>query len=63
MYEEFFGMKQRPFTVPSPRSELYYPSRVLEPARQTIERTVERAEGSALVVGPGRHRQDDALPA
>jgi len=51
MYEEFFGMKQRPFTA-SPRNELYYPSRILEPARQTIERTIERAEGSALVVGP-----------
>ncbi len=51
MYEEFFGMKQRPFCA-APRSELYFPSRVIEPARQTIERTIERAEGSALVVGP-----------
>ena len=51
MYEEFFGMKQRPFCA-APRGELYFPSRIIEPARQTIERTIERAEGSALVVGP-----------
>jgi len=51
MYEEFFALNERPFTA-APRTELYFPSRIVEPARQMLERTIERAEGASLIVGP-----------
>lgn len=51
MYESFFKLSQRPF-VAAPRVDRYFPGGVIEHARQTLTRTIERAEGSALVIGP-----------
>jgi type II secretory pathway predicted ATPase ExeA len=51
MYESFFGCRQRPFTA-SPQVERYFPGRTIDAARQTVERCIGRAEGTALVVGP-----------
>lgn len=51
MYEDFFGLKARPF--PSlPRTDLYFPATAIENARQTLLRCVGRGEGPAVIVGP-----------
>lgn len=51
MYESFFECRQRPFAA-APLVERYYPGRTIDAARHAIERCVERAEGTVLVVGP-----------
>lgn len=51
MYEAFFGLLQRPFAaVPSVQS--YYPAEVIEQSRVSLLRTIERAEGIGLIIGP-----------
>ena len=47
MYENFFGIAQRPFAA-APSADCYIPVASLEQARQTVVRCVERAEGPAL---------------
>ena len=51
MYEDFFGLRQRPFT-PAPQVNRYFPAETIEQARVTVARCLDRAEGVAVVVGP-----------
>jgi type II secretory pathway predicted ATPase ExeA len=51
MYESFFHMKQRPFAA-APRIDRYFPGSAIEAARQALARSIDRAEGAALLVGP-----------
>ncbi len=51
MYEEFFGLKDRPF-VPVPLAKRYFPAKAAENARQTLARCIERCEGIGLLIGP-----------
>jgi len=51
MYESFFELTQRPFAA-APRVDRYFPGRSIEPARTAIERAIERAEGTSIVIGP-----------
>jgi len=50
MYESFFHLQSRPFAA-APVVEAYFPARSIEQARQTLIRTVDRAEGPGLVIG------------
>lgn len=51
MYEDFFGLSSRPFSA-VPQVGHYYPGEVIEAARETLARSIERAEGVGMVVGP-----------
>jgi type II secretory pathway predicted ATPase ExeA len=51
MYEAYFGLGRRPFSS-VPRVDHYFPAAVIEAARQTLIRCVERAEGVGIVIGP-----------
>ncbi len=51
MYEGFFGFHKRPFAA-VPQTDLYYPAKAIEAARQTLFRCVQRTEGPCLVIGP-----------
>ncbi len=51
MYENFFGLSERPFAVP-PLAKRYFPATAIELARQTLVRCAQRAEGIGLVTGP-----------
>ena len=51
MYEDFFGLKDRPYLAAA-RIDRYYPAASIEQARQAVSRSVERANGFAVVVGP-----------
>lgn len=51
MYETFFHFKARPFLA-APRVDRYFPGAAIENARQNLTRTIERAEGPGLLVGP-----------
>jgi len=51
MYEAYFGLSRRPF-LSVPQVDHYYPGTAIEAARQTLARSIERAEGVGMVVGP-----------
>ncbi|MCG8583787.1 MAG: AAA family ATPase, partial [Pirellulales bacterium] len=51
MYEEFLGLKGRPFLAAA-RVDRYYPAASIEQARQQLARSIERADGFGVVVGP-----------
>ena len=51
MYETCFDLTERPFAS-IPRVDHYYPAAVVDAARGTLTRCVERGEGAAMVVGP-----------
>ncbi len=51
MYETTYGLTERPFQ-PIPQSRYYFPSRVAEQCRTTLERVIDRGEGPALLIGP-----------
>ncbi|MDX1947028.1 MAG: AAA family ATPase [Pirellulaceae bacterium] len=51
MYESFFQLSHRPFAA-APTAEAFVATRSADEARQTLIRTVERAEGPGLVIGP-----------
>lgn len=51
MYEGFFGLQKRPF-VSVPRTDLYFAGKVVESARLTLTRCIQRAEGPCLLIGP-----------
>jgi type II secretory pathway predicted ATPase ExeA len=51
MYEAFFGLSSRPFASVA-RTDQYFPGQAIEAARQTLARSIERAEGVGMVVGP-----------
>lgn len=51
MQETVFKLTERPFSV-DVRVERYFPAESIEAARTSIARTIERAEGCSLIVGP-----------
>jgi len=51
MYEIFFELQSRPF-LPAPHTARYYPAEVIENARRTLGRCIDRGEGAGLIVGP-----------
>lgn len=51
MYEEFFKLRRRPF-ISAPQTDHYFPAAVIDSARQTLERLIERGEGPGLIIGP-----------
>ncbi len=51
MYEAFFKFHSRPF-VSAPQPKSYFPATVIEAARTTLERLVDRGEGPGLIIGP-----------
>ncbi len=51
MYEAYFDLAGRPFAS-IPRLDHYYPAAVIEAARNTLARCVDRGEGVAMIVGP-----------
>src|SRR5437763_1503421 len=51
MYESYFRLSHRPFG-PAPHADAYIAAGSLEPARQTLVRCIDRAEGPGLLVGP-----------
>lgn len=51
MYESFFRFTSRPF-VAAPLVSSYFASESAELARQTLTRSIDRAEGPGLIIGP-----------
>jgi len=51
MYEAAFKFRTRPFS-PVPQPKHYFPTEVIENARRSLERVIERGEGPGLVIGP-----------
>lgn len=51
MYETYYNFAERPF-VSVPRIDHYYPAAVIDSARNTLIRCVNRGEGVAMIVGP-----------
>ena len=51
MYETYFNLTERPFAS-VPRADHYYPASVIDAARNTLTRCIDRGEGAALIVGP-----------
>ncbi len=51
MYEAFFGLRSRPFLA-APQTSRYFPATVIENARNSLIRCIERGEGVGLVIGP-----------
>lgn len=49
MYESKLGFTTRPFTT-TPRPDWYFPMEEIETARTTLIRTIERAEGTGLLI-------------
>ncbi len=50
MYEAYFGLHQRPFTV-APEADRYFAATASESARMSLARAIERAEGIGLLIG------------
>ncbi len=50
MYEATYGLTERPFQ-PIPQTRYYFPGRVVEEARATLERVIDRGEGPGVVIG------------
>jgi type II secretory pathway predicted ATPase ExeA len=51
MYETFFAMRTRAFPSLA-RADLYVPVAAIEDARKTALRSIQRAEGLAMIIGP-----------
>jgi type II secretory pathway predicted ATPase ExeA len=51
MYEKCFGLKARPFLA-APREDRCHSNRLMDCARQTLSRSIERGEGPGLLIGP-----------
>jgi type II secretory pathway predicted ATPase ExeA len=51
MYEKSFGLKARPFLA-APREDRCHSNRLMDCARQTLTRTIDRGEGPGLLIGP-----------
>jgi type II secretory pathway predicted ATPase ExeA len=50
MYETFFGLKKRPFSL-VPDTESYFAVGSMEECRKEVEKTLRSGEGLALVIG------------
>jgi type II secretory pathway predicted ATPase ExeA len=51
MYEEYFELRGRPF-LPTPQVDRYVRAEVIENARETLSRCIQRGEGPGLLIGP-----------
>ncbi|MHC4178062.1 MAG: ExeA family protein [Planctomycetota bacterium] len=51
MYNAYFGFTHRPFAS-APQADQYFPATVIEAARETLARCIERGEGVGMLVGP-----------
>src|SRR5271170_2186303 len=51
MYETYFNLNERPFAS-VPRADRYYPAGVIDSARNTLARCIDRGEGVGLIIGP-----------
>ena len=51
MYETYFNLTERPFAS-VPRIDHYYPAAVIDAARNTLTRCIDRGEGVAMIIGP-----------
>ncbi len=51
MYEKFFEFTARPF-LPAARADRCHSARMMQCARQTLTRSIERGEGPGLLIGP-----------
>ncbi len=51
MYETFFKLRSRPF-VAAPQTDRYFPATVIENARTSLIRAIDRGDGAGLIVGP-----------
>ena len=51
MYEGFFDLRSRPFLA-TPHTARYYPGAIIDAARTSLIRCIERGEGTGLIVGP-----------
>ena len=51
MYETCFNLTERPFAS-VPRIDHYYPAAVIDAARNTLTRCIDRGEGVAMIIGP-----------
>ncbi len=51
MYEEYFGLQDRPF-LSEPHCDRFFPAEIAQSARQTLARTIQRGEGAGLIIGP-----------
>jgi type II secretory pathway predicted ATPase ExeA len=51
MYETYFNLTERPFAS-VPRIDHYYPAAVIDAARNTLTRCLDRGEGVGMIVGP-----------
>jgi type II secretory pathway predicted ATPase ExeA len=51
MYEAFFKLRSRPFLA-APQTNRYFPGTVIENARASLGRAIERGEGAGLIIGP-----------
>ncbi len=51
MYETYFNLSERPFAS-VPRADHYYPAGVIDSARNTLARCIDRGEGVGLIIGP-----------
>ena len=51
MYDGCFGLNRRPFAA-VPQIDRYFPANAIEGARTTLARSIQRGEGTGLVIGP-----------
>ena len=51
MYDGCFGLNRRPFAA-VPQTDRYFPANAIEGARTTLARSIQRGEGTGLVIGP-----------
>ncbi len=51
MYEAYFQLRERPFAA-TPQAARFFAGNGIENARQTLARTIARAEGAGLIIGP-----------
>jgi type II secretory pathway predicted ATPase ExeA len=51
MYEAYFRFSERPFAA-TPSPERYFPAASIEQAHKMLHRTIDRAEGAGMIVGP-----------
>lgn len=51
MYDGCFGLNRRPFAS-VPQIDHYFPATAIEGARTTLARSIQRGEGTGLVIGP-----------
>jgi len=51
IYEDSFKLQARPFLA-APQTDRYFPASLIENARQSLSRAIERGTGAGLIIGP-----------